>query len=362
MMVIGNIRLWPLLVFPALIAWLCSCGQALIPFDENVPAHSLAYMGAPQMEDARRRFRTIFCELLNQKPKGFGMEVDCTKSLWKLNDEPSTIVEQRKPPKHDPNLTIFIVPGAFYDCIPELGIPYHKATEYLRQLGYTIKVVNVKGLSSSPYNADIIADAVAEWNVEPSKKLVLMGYSKGTTDILHFLVTHPRLADRISAVLSVAGAVNGSALADRYAEADYDNWLARLIPGKCQAGDGGALDSLSRTRQFQWLATHPLPEHVRYFSLAAFTRYDDVQLHLRSTYKLLEKISPLNDGQLLMIDQLIPGSTLLGYINADHWTVAIPVEEKFSDWDPEIREKNQLLRGILFEAMMLFLSERLDGL
>jgi hypothetical protein len=63
-----------------------------------------------------------------------------------------------------------------------------------------------------------------------------------------------------------------------------------------------------------------------------------------------------------MIDQLIPGSTLLGYINADHWTVAIPVEEKFSDWNPEIREEHQLLRGILFEAMMLFLSERLNGL
>jgi pimeloyl-ACP methyl ester carboxylesterase len=314
------------------------------------------------MEDARVRFRTIFCELLNQKRKGLDIKVGCTKYLWKLNDEPTTIIEQQKPPKHDPNLIIFIVPGAFHDCIPELGIPYPKATENLGQLGYTFKVVNVKGLSSSPFNADIIAEAVAEWNEEPSQKLVLMGYSKGTTDILHFLATHPKLAGRVSAVLSVAGAVNGSALADRYAGVDYDNWLARRIPGKCQSGDSGALDSLSRTLQFQWLATHPLPEQVRYFSLAAFARYDDVQLHLRSTYKLLEKISPLNDGQLLMIDQLIPGSTLLGYINADHWTVAIPVEEKFSDWNPEIREEHQLLRGILFEAMMLFLSERLNGL
>jgi hypothetical protein len=40
--------------------------------------------------------------------------------------------------------------------------------------------------------------------------LILLGYSKGTTDILHFLVAYPDLALRIEAVLSVAGAVNGS--------------------------------------------------------------------------------------------------------------------------------------------------------
>jgi hypothetical protein len=72
------------------------------------------------------------------------------------------------------------------------------------------------------------------------------------------------------------------------------------------------LDSLSRIQQFKWLATHPLPEHVRYFSLASFARYADVQLPLRATYKMLERINPLNDGQLLSFDQLIPGSALAG--------------------------------------------------
>lgn len=360
-MVIGKNRFWPLFVFPALTAWLYSCGQALISFDENVPAHALSYIGAPPIEDARMRFREIFCELLNKNRERLDLNVECSEYLWKLNDELKHVTDHRKLPKYDPDLIILIVPGAFYDCIPELGIPYHKAVQNYNQLGHTIKHVNVSGLSSSPYNAAIIAEAVSELNLEPSKKLVLMGYSKGATDILHFLVAHPKMAGRVRAVVSVAGAVNGSALADRYSKVEYDSRLVRLIPGKCQPGDSGALDSLSRTLQFQWLATNPLPVQVRYFSLAAFARYDDVQLHLRTTYKLLEKISPLNDGQLLMIDQLIPGSTLLGYVNSDHWTVAIPVEEKFSDWDPEIKEKNRLLRELLFEAMVLFLSESLNG-
>ena len=60
------------------------------------------------------------------------------------------------------------------------------------------------------------------------------------------------------------------------------------------------------------------------------------------------EIDPLNDGQLLFIDQLIPGSALLGYVNADHWTVAIPVEEKFSGRDPALKDRNRKLRDASF--------------
>jgi hypothetical protein len=99
---------------------------------------------------------------------------------------------------------------------------------------------------------------------------------------------------------------------------------------------------------------------VRYYSLASFARYADVQIYLRPTYKLLEKIHPLNDGQLLFIDQLIPGSTLLGYVNADHWTIAIPVKELFSKQDPALMGRDRQLRDVLFEAMILFLAEDLN--
>jgi hypothetical protein len=305
------------------------------------------------------RFRGIFCELLNDNRQRLDLKIECDDYLWRLNDEPPVLAMQKNLPEHDPNLNILIVPGAFYDCFKDIGPPYQEGVERLRQMGYHFNVVNVSGLSSSPKNAQLIAEVVAEQNMGPSQRLVLLGYSKGTTDILHFLVAYPELALRVSAVFSVAGAVNGSPLADRYAEAEYDNWITGLFPDKCPPGDGGVFDSLSRTRQFKWLATHPLPEHIRYFSLASFAQYKDIQLALRPTYKLLETIYPLNDGQLLAIDQLIPGSALLGYVNADHWTVAIPAEDKYSNRDPALKDRNRKLRGLLFEAMILFLAESL---
>jgi hypothetical protein len=349
------------LFLAAVFLWSGGCRPAMMPFDKNVPAQALSYIGAPPVSDSRMRFREIFCELLDVNRLRFGLEVGCTDYLWRLNDEPQGGPGPESLPDHDPDLSILIVPGAFSDCFEHIGKPYQVAAARFRHMGYQINNVDVEGLSSSSKNAEIIAAAVANQKMGPSEQLILLGYSKGTTDILHFLVNYPELATRITAVLSVAGAVNGSPLSDRYSEAKYGNWFAKLSLGKCRPGDSGVLDSLSRITQFQWLATHPLPQNVRYFSLAAFARYEDMQLHQRPTYKLLAPIDPLNDGQLLFMDQLIPGSALLGYVNADHWTVAVPVEEKFSDRVPALKAQNRKLRDLLFEAMILFLAESLNS-
>ena len=49
---------------------------------------------------------------------------------------------------------------------------------------------------------------------EPPGKVFLLGYSKGTPDILSFLVHHPEYHDRIKGVFTWAGAVGGSYTAD----------------------------------------------------------------------------------------------------------------------------------------------------
>lgn len=46
---------------------------------------------------------------------------------------------------------------------------------------------------------------------------------------------------------------------------------------------------------------------------------------LKSSDKKLSRVDARNDSQLLFYDQLIPGSTLIGYLNADHWALAVPI-------------------------------------
>jgi pimeloyl-ACP methyl ester carboxylesterase len=217
----------------------------------------------------------------------------------------------------------------------------------------------VSGLSSSDYNAGQIADVVAKLTSASADPLILIGYSKGATDILHFLVKYPLLAERVTAVLSVAGAINGSPVADKYAET-YARWFSGFSLAQCEPGDGGVVESLRRSAQLPWLASHRLPDTVKYFSLVSFTHRERIALALLMTYDDLTQIDPRNDGQLLFYDQLVPGSTLLGYANADHWAVAIPVQERMPFFGGAETGYNYP-RTVLFEAMILYLAERLKN-
>jgi hypothetical protein len=151
--------------------------------------------------------------------------------------------------------------------------------------------------------------------------VVLLTHSKGTVDALNMLVDHPATVARVAAVVSLAGAVGGSPLA-RLASGDALA-IAAWSPGmRCDAGDLGALDSLVPEGRQRWLAEHPLPASVRYYSLVAMPGPGRISPGLVLGHRLLSRIDPRNDGNVLFSDQVIPGATLLGYANADHWTIA----------------------------------------
>jgi hypothetical protein len=98
---------------------------------------------------------------------------------------------------------------------------------------------------------------------------------------------------------------------------------------QCPPGDGEVVDSLRPAVRKQWLRDHELPRQVHYYSIAAFTTRERVARALVPSWKILLKYGRRNDGQLLARDELIPGSTVLGYLNADHWAVALDIED---DW------------------------------
>ena len=80
-----------------------------------------------------------------------------------------------------------------------------------------------------------------------------------------------------------------------------------------------------------------------------------------SGYDMLKTIDPRNDGLLLFSDQVIPGSILLGYVNDDHWEVALPLEDNDSMLSKSISKQKSYPREILLHAIILFVAENLNS-
>jgi hypothetical protein len=345
---------WFLIVFV-----IVGCGAKTSENLVVIPARMLAIVGTPSVGDGRVRFREVFCSVLALR-HGPQENPQCQDYLWRLADEKDGAVAPARLPPHDPRLRIVLVAGAFSECLSEAGQLYRSGVQRLQSLGYRIDTVHISGRSGSDTDARLIAEALGQIPVEADERLLMLGHSKGAVDILHFLVNYPEQAARVSAVLSVAGAVNGSPLADMTAPL-YVLFGAYLPFVRCGPGDHQVIADLEPTVRLHWLATHRLPAHVRYFSLAAFAERARVARALFLTSGWLARLDPQNDGQLLARDMLIPGSTLLGYARADHWAVALTLENKFPFLAGRPGVQNKFPADVLFEAMVLFVIEHLQG-
>ena len=307
--------------------------------------------------DDRALFRQIFCALDRAHGGQFPVRRSCNEALNRIGGEGQTsasgVATQRPTGTH---LHIVIVPGMFGQCVKSSAAPLQDAAAYMRSQGYPVDTIDVGGRSSSAGNATIIARAVRQL-LRPGERLLIIGYSKGMSDILETLALYPQAIPRGSAVVSLAGIVSGTPLADHPAE--LDGIVSRLPLSGCSAGDSGAVESVSRQRRIAWLADHPLPSDRTYFSIAAFTDDEHMSSPLKETRKLLSKIDVRNDGQVLYTDAILPGSHLLGYVNADHWAIALPFARNVPALRPLFAGNNDYPREILLEAIVRSVEEQL---
>jgi len=349
------------LLLISLIIILLGCSAAnLQGFSLETPAQILNPVGMPSVKDGRTRFREIFCKLLSEAPEYRDKAGRCENYLTRLSDERMSAEQLSKLPANNINLRILIIPGLLGECISDTAFPFETAMEHLRSRGFQIEPLIVSGRSSSDYNAKQIAKAVENLALKKEDSLILIGHSKGAVDILHFLINFPGLARRIDAVVSVAGAINGSPLSNRVADI-YSKLGANLPFNECGPGDGGAFRSLERPVRLTWMANNPLPASVKYYSVASFTDRDRINRWLVSGYDMLKTIDPRNDGLLLFSDQVIPGAILLGYANDDHWEVALPFEDNNSMLSKSMSKQISYPREVLLHAIILFVTENLNS-
>ena len=164
----------------------------------------------------------------------------------------------------------------------------------------------------------------------------------------------------MAAVVSLAGAIGGSPLANDTTD-DELNLLRHFPEATCEPIDGGAIQDLrSETRQ-AWLSSHELPNTVAYYSMITYPAPERISTILRSSYRKLSRVDARNDSQVIFYDQFVPGSTLVAYLNADHWAVAVPIARTHGVVGELLVDRNTYPREALYEALLRLIEEDLGN-
>jgi len=335
--------------------------KPLVPYSLNEPAMVLVPARDAGVQDKRARFRQIFCTVLESHKEDLPDYRPCEKALTRVGTEsaPGTKPVNMAPSKR--HLVAVMVPGFGYDCFAKFLESPQTVRANLQASGYDLSMISVEGLSSTERNAGMIRDALMALPSQAGEpRIVLVGYSKGMNDVLEALVSYPEIRSRVTAVVSVAGSIGGSPLAYEL-DQDLAEWL-RYFPGaRCPEGDRGAAESLRPVIRRSWLASHPLPPDLPYYSLVTLPDRDRVSAILNHSYEKLASIDPRNDSQVIFYDQIIPGSSLVGYINADHWAVALPIARSHWLIASTFVTQNDYPREAMAEAILRFIEEDLDA-
>jgi len=223
-------------------------------------------------------------------------------------------------------------------------------------------------------------------NPTPPGDVILIGYSKGSPDVLALLAKRPDLAPRIKAVIGWAGAVGGSYLADDIYQklkampmynqiadlttSSVGKQVFRLAPVAeiksinrriAEYDVLGALSSLTTGVRAQFIEDHgdainslPIPQ----FYFTGSTSLFEVPYFQREGTFELDKYDQDNDMQLTQSQAALPSpnGVRLAMFHANHWDLSYgPFPASRTMGSQHL--KNEFARRPAMNAIIIFLAE-----
>jgi len=232
-----------------------------------------------------------------------------------------------RPPPADPaRFRLLFVPGFLASCFPDIHT-FGDVLPAARAAGFAADFLDVEGRSGVSANARSLAQQIARLP-DDGRRLIIVGHSKGAVDALQMLVDEPAVARRTAALIAVAGALQGSPLADRL-DALYGVTFGAFPFSACGKGEGTPVQDLQRAARAAWWAAHGHALTVPVYSLVSVPEMTRLAPTLYPTFLAMSRFTRYNDGMLLAEGQVAPDGALLGVVDADHLSIGIPRPETF---------------------------------
>ena len=233
-------RFFKALLAIALVFLLTACGgkAVLPPVADTVPL-ILAPISNTTTADARGRFREIYCAVREDHGKTLPDDRPCDEALWKLAGETRGLGTAHRAGKTAAQ------PAGAGGARALQRLP---RSDGLRVLRRPCPHGNSSGSRRATYpsRAGPAAPATRARSgtifflrpSSPARKPSSSATPRGPRTSWRPWSAYPEVRPRVAAVVSVAGAVGGSPLADELADF-YQSLLMRLPAPHCPAGDGG---------------------------------------------------------------------------------------------------------------------------
>jgi hypothetical protein len=294
-------------------------------------------------------FGDLFCSVLKQKNPGGGDWGPCSRYI----DSPGK--EDAKLASLSTKYRVLIVPGILSSCVSDTPA-FLEGQDALKKQGVDVGLIAVPN-DSSESNAKMIAQYLRDH--PDSRKTILVGYSKGGPDIQVALAQEKGVADQVAAFISVAGASGGSPIADLVPEIAQK--YMKVVPIKsCQGDLSTGFLSLKRSTRQAFLSSYPNPI-VPTYSIVGKADQSTTSKALLETWRMLSVFGPVEDGQLLKDDAIVPGSKYLGAALADHFAVALPFDKSADSAVRSGMDKSNYPRAALLESLVRFVTMDLES-
>lgn len=330
---------------------LAGCGGIRVrPVTYTLPEIILAPMNAPAVTDKSAGFADVFCAVMEQgRPDG-----DSYGECGQYFDPPA---ENPVLPPMPTRYHLLIVPGIFNTCASSAVEAFSFARLHLEEThGMKVHYLSITD-DSSKVNGGKIAEYIRGINLGTGEGIIAVGYSKGAADLQESLAHNPELKNKVKALVTVAGTVGGTRLADLLPKEVWAR-MGKLKFKDCEF-NAAALDSMSREERQQFLHKFPHPV-VRSYSVVAVSTREHTSRILRGTWKRLSAYEAEQDSQVIKYEGIVPGGTFLGKALRDHWAVAMPFERAPDSLFKKLVDQNHFPRAALLEAIVRFVARDLE--